>query len=69
MHNHTAQGFAAPDISAGAEAPPEEILFIPIWRPFEDKPIDGGIANIRCKVTASIEPVAKLNLKICVSLK
>ena len=45
----SAQGFAAPDPSTGPEAPPEEILPIPIWRPFEDKPIDECIANIRCE--------------------
>ena len=38
-------GFAAPDPSTGAETPPEEILPIPIWQPFEDKPI----ANNRCE--------------------
>ena len=36
----SAPGFAAPDPSTGPEAPPEEVLPIPIWRPFEDKPID-----------------------------
>ena len=33
-------GFAAPDPSTGLEAPQEEILPIPIWQPFEDKPIN-----------------------------
>ena len=39
-------GFAAPDPSTGLEAPPQEILPIPIWPPFEEKPIDECIANI-----------------------
>ena len=42
----SAPGFAAPDPSTGPEAPQEEILPIPIWQPFEDKPIDEYIANI-----------------------
>ena len=45
----SAQGFPAPDPSTGQETPLEEILPIPIWRPFEDKPIDKCIANIRCE--------------------
>ena len=39
-------GFAALDPPNGSEAPTEEILPIPIWHPFEDKPI---VANIRCE--------------------
>ena len=42
-------GFAAPDPSTGPETPTEEILPIPIWWPFKDKPIDECIANIRCE--------------------
>ena len=45
----SAPGFAAPNPSNGPEAPPEEILPIPIWRPFEDKPIGECIGNIRCE--------------------
>ena len=45
----SAPGFAAHDLCTGPEAPPEEILPIPIWRPFEDKPIDECIANIICE--------------------
>ena len=50
MKNHKvkrslAPGFSAPDVSTGPYAPPEEILAIPIWRPFEDKPIDECIAK------------------------
>ena len=45
----SAPGFAAPDPSTGPEAPPEEILPIPIWQPLEDKPIDVRIANFRCE--------------------
>ena len=41
-------GFAAPDPATGPEAPLEEILHIPIWLPFENKPINECIANIRC---------------------
>ena len=46
----SATGFAAPDPYTGSEAPPEEILPLTIWGPFEDKPIDECIANIRCEV-------------------
>ena len=42
-------GFAAPAPSTGPETPTEEILPIPIWWPFKDKPIDECIANIRCE--------------------
>ena len=45
----SAPGFAAPDPSTGPETPTEEILPIPIWWPFKDKPIDECIANIRCE--------------------
>ena len=58
-----APDFAAPDPSTGPEAPPEEIISIPIQQPFEDKPIDECIKTSDVKVTASIQPVAKLNLK------
>ena len=44
-------GFAAPNPATGPEAPPEEILPIHIWKPFENKTID------EVKVTASIQPV------------
>ena len=40
---------AAPDPSTGPETHTEEILPIPIWLPFKDKPIDECIANIRCE--------------------
>ena len=42
-------GFAAPDPSTGREAPPEEIIPKPIWKPFENKSIDECIYNIRCE--------------------
>ena len=42
-------GFAAPYPSTGPEAPPEEILPLPIWKPFENKSIDECISNIRCE--------------------
>ena len=42
-------GLAATDPSTGPEAPPEEILPIPIWIPFENKPIDECIFNIKCE--------------------
>ena len=42
-------GFAALDPFTSPEAPPDEILPVPIQRPFEDKPIDEFIANIRCE--------------------
>ena len=45
----SAQGFSASDPSTGPEAPPEEIFPIPIWRPFEAKPMDECIANIKCE--------------------
>ena len=45
----SAPGFAPTDPSIVAEAPPEEILPIPMWQPFVDKPIDECIANIRCE--------------------
>ena len=42
-------GFAAPDPSIGPESPPEEILPITIWKPFENQPIDECMSNIRCE--------------------
>ena len=60
----SAPGFSAPYPSTGPEAPPEETLAIPIWRPFEDKPIDECIENIRCEGNCIYTAVAKLNLKI-----
>ena len=57
-------GFAVPDPSTGPEAPREEILPIPIWNPFENKPINECISNIRWDSLS----VAKLILKIRVSL-
>ena len=65
----SATGFAAPDPSTGPEAPSEEILPKPIWQLFKDKPIHESFANISCKGTCTYAAVAKLNLKIQVSLK
>ena len=41
--------FDAPDPFTGPETPPDEILFMTVWPPFEDKPIDECIANFRCE--------------------
>ena len=43
----SAPGFPAPDPSTGQETPQGEILPIPIWWPFKDKPIGECITNIR----------------------
>ena len=39
--------FGCPRSLDAPEAPPKEIFPMPIWRPFEDKPLDECIANIR----------------------
>ena len=49
MKKHRVKLETAPDPSTGPEAPPEEIIPIPIWRTFEDKPINECIANMRCE--------------------
>ena len=61
-------GFSAPDPSTGPEVPPEEILPIPIWKPFEVKSIAECIANLRCEgnciLTACSQTQPKIQPKI-----
>ena len=57
-------GFAAPDPSTGPETPTEEILAIHIGVTLRTNLLMNVLQTSDVKVTASIQPVAKLNLKI-----
>ena len=66
----SALGFAAHDSSTDPEATPEEIFPIPIYGNLLRTNLWINVLQTSdVKVTASIQPEAKLNLKIRVSIK